>query len=452
MRRRFSCAVPALLSIGLAACGGSTAGGAGNGGGPSIAQSGVLRQPATSVSEAAIGGAVAANNAFALDLYAHLRASEPVGNLLTSPLSASLALTMTYAGAAGATKTEMASALHLGAAAESVFDGQNALTQLLAQRASDALGADAKTASENGTAAPSPDDYQVQVVNSVWGQKAYPWEAPFLDVLARSYGTGVYLEDFVASPDPARLAINAWVSAHTADKIENLLPSGAIDSDTRMVLVNAIHLKLPWATAFPASATTPGTFTTGSGKAVSPPFMRQTQTYGYLDDGQAQVASLPLAGGDLRVVIALPRGDLATYESGLSETSAAFAPLGSAMVDLSLPKVAFTSPTFSLVSALKAMGMTRAFDPATADLTAMCAHPPDGTLYVSDVLQKAMIAMQETGVEAAAATAVVIDRELAIAEQETMVVNRPFVIAIVDATGAILFLGHVDDPTAAGGP
>jgi serpin B len=460
MRDRFSlfswkaAATPALLALALAACSGkSNTGGASTA--PSIAQSGVLRQPASSVSQAAIAGAVAANNAFAVDLFGRVRATAPAGNLLTSPISASLALTMTYAGAAGATATQMATALHFGAAAGSIFDGQNAISQVLAQRASDALTADAQNATQGGQAAPSADDYQLQVVNSVWGQKSYPWEAPFLDTLARSYGAGIYLEDFGAAPDPARLAINAWVSAQTADKIENLLPSGSIDSDTRMVLVNAIHLKLPWATPFAAAATMPAAFTTASGATVSVPFMNQTASFGYMDDGQAQIVSLPLGDGGLRVVIALPEGDLATYESGLTESSAVFEPPGSALVNLSLPKVAFTSPTFSLKAALQAMGMTQAFDMGAADFTGMCAHPPDGPLYIDDVLQKAMLAMQENGVEAAAATAVIVNRTTSggLPEQTvTMTVDRPFVVAIVDQTGAVLFLGHIEDPTEAGGP
>jgi len=134
MRDRFSlfswkaAATPALLALALAACS-SKANTGGASTAPSIAQSGVLREPASSVSQAAIAGAVAANNAFAVDLFGRVRATAPAGNLLTSPISASLALTMTYAGAAGATATQMATALHFGAAAGSIFDGQNAISQ-----------------------------------------------------------------------------------------------------------------------------------------------------------------------------------------------------------------------------------------------------------------------------------------------------------------------------------
>jgi serpin B len=185
--------------------------------------------------------------------------------------------------------------------------------------------------------------------------------------------------------------------------------------------------------------------------------MNQTEFLPYTDDGQAQIVAVPLIGGQLSVVIALPHGDLATYEAGLTAASpgALAQPTGSANVALSLPKVAFTSPTFSLATPLKAMGMVQAFDPNAADFKGLCANPPDGdNLYVSDVLQKAMVAMQETGVEAAAATAVIIDGASAVPPTPTpMIVDRPFVMAIVDVpTGAILFLGHIEDPTDAGSP
>ncbi len=423
------------------------------------AQSSVHRDPASGIPAAALKGAVSANNAFAADLFSRVRSSEGSSNVLTSPISASLALTMTYAGAVGPTATQMATALHFGAAAGSIFDGQNALSQALDARAAAALAVDTSNAQGGDQPAPSPSDYQLQVVNSIWGEQTYPWESPFLDVMARSYGAGVYLQDFEQKWDEARQAINEWVSAETADKINDLLPSGALDTTTRMVLVNAIHLKLPWESPFDVSATAPGTFTKADGTTVSANFMNRTQAQSYTDDGQAQIVALPLAGRQLEVVIALPHGDLATYEAGLTGGSpSAFAPpTSSAWVQLSVPKFAFTAPTFSLVTELQAMGMTQAFDRTAADFSGMCAHPPDGgRLYIENVLQKAMVAMQETGVEAAAATAVIVGSLTSVEMPPTpipMVVDRPFLIAIVDApTGAILFAGHIKDPTDAGSP
>jgi serpin B len=423
-----------------------------------IAQSSVQRVPSSAIAPAALTAAVTANNAFAVDLYSRVRSSAVSSNLTTSPLSASFALTMAYAGAAGTTATQMATALHFGAGAASIFDGQNALGQALGARASDALTGDTRNATGESSAAPSPADYQLEVVNSVWGERTYAWEQPFLEVMAKSYGTGIYLEDFITQWDPARLAINAWVSTATDDKINNLLPSGSLDSSTRMVLVNAIHLKLPWETAFKTSATASATFTRPDASTVSANFMNATQTLPYADDGQAQVVGLPLSGGEIEVLIALPHGDLPTYEAGLAAGSAALnVPAESASVTLSLPKAMFTSPTFSLSSALTAMGMVEPFDPSMADFTGLYAHlPPGDHLYIKDVLQKATLGMQETGVEAAAATAVVIELAGSVAQMPmpvNMVVNRPYVVSIVDVpTGAILFLGHVTDPTDAGSP
>jgi len=414
------------------------------------------RIPASAISPGSLDAAVAANNAFAVDLYDQLDRDAGTTNILTSPISASLALTMAYAGAQGQTATEMATALQFDPDAGSIFEGQNALTQALASRGAAALAAAAQTAALEESPAPAASDYELQVVNSVWGEETYPWSAPFLNTLATSYGTGVYLEDFVDQPDPARQAINAWVSAETADKINNLLPQGSIDSSTRIVLVNAIHLKLPWAYPFEVSATATGTFTRGDGTTVSPSFMKETLYSPYEDDGQAQIVGLPLSNNELWVVIALPHQgvSLATYEASLGPGSAALVgPSTGGYVAISLPKVTFTSPTLSLRTALQAMGMIEAFVPESADFLGLCP-PPDGRgLYVSDVLQKATIAMQETGVEAAAATAVIGRDAVVPPPPVPMTVDRPYLVAIVDVpTGAILFLGHIEDPTDSGGP
>ncbi len=478
MRHTHTLAASALVLFTLAGCGGATSkastpettpdGGnvAADGGdvvkvngqSVSIAKSTKERAAASSVSKDVLSGAVSANNAFAVDLYSQLRAKAASDNLLTSPISASLALTMTYAGALGTTATQMATAMHYGSAASTIFDGQNALSQALASRGAAAYAADANMAKMGDQPAPSKSDYQLQIVNSVWGEKTYTWNAPFLDIMAENYGTGVYLEDFVNDFDPARVLINDWVSAETANKINNLLPEGSLDQDTRMVLVNAIHLKLPWANPFESSQTASASFTTAAGATVSNPFMSQTGTMSYVDDGQAQIVGLPLANSQVAVVIALPHGDLGTYEAGLTDGSAGIAmPTASNLVALSVPKVTFTSPTFSLATALKAMGMPVAFDRINADFRGLCTNPPDGdNLYISDVLQKAMIAMQETGVEAAAATAVVMAGASGISEPAPtpipMNVNRPYVLSIVDVpTGTVLFLGHIVDPTQAGG-
>jgi len=426
-----------------------------------IAQSSVARAAASEVSAVELNAAVAANNAFAVDLYAQVLKGQERKNVLTSPISASLALTMAYAGAKGATQAEMAAALHLDPRAGSAaFAGQNALGQALDARGAHALASARQRATEAGQTAPSEADYQLQVVNSVWGEQSYTWEAPFLDTLAANYGTGVYKQDFENAFEPARALINGWVSQHTADQINGLLPQGSIDALTRMVLVNAIHLKLPWQTSFSANSTASANFVRADASTVATAFMRRQAELAYVDDGQAQVVALPLSNSELQVVIALPHEGLSLtdYEASLAADSAALSvPSGSAQVMLSLPKATFTSPSVSLADALQALGMKQAFDDGAANFSGLCANPPDGSLlYLSDVLQKSRISMQENGVEASAATAVVVAGRLAVTDPPQpleMNVNRPYLVAIVDApTGAVLMLGQIQDPSDTGVP
>ena len=420
------------------------------------------RTLAGSIIASSVARAVAANNAFAVALFEQVRTQSAKQNLLTSPISAELALTMAYAGAAGQTRTEMASALRFGAApAQTIFDGQNALSQALQGRGAAAFAlaaSDYRGSSGHAVAT----DYQLQVVNSVWGQTGYAWEAPFLHTLAADYGATVYKRDFRTQWEPARQEINAWVSTQTSDKINDLLPPQALTRATRMVLVNALHLKMPWESEFHKSSTAPAPFTRADKTQVTTPLMHTQSSFAYVDDGSAQVVSLPLAGNALSVIIALPHAgsSLEAYERSLRAGSAALMqPKKTALVNLSLPKSAFTSPTFSLSDALKALGMKQAFDDQRANFEGMCAHTPEGEpLYVSDVLQKTMLDVQETGVEAAAATAVVTSILMSAVVVRTkpvpvpMIVNRPYLVAIVDVpTGAILMLGHITDPSAAAG-
>jgi len=397
-----------------------------------------------------VGVAVDANNGFAMQLYGQLAPTAKGGNFLTSPLSATLALTMTYAGAQGTTASQMASVLQIPSSGPSIFDAQNALTQALDGRAAAALAADQQRAKENQSPAPSASDYVATVVNSVWGQKGYPWANPFLSILAKSYGTGVYVEDFATDPSGGETAINDWVSTETGGKIDPLLGPNAVTKDTRMVLVNAIHIKLPWSSPFQTNQTASGTFTRGDGTTVQASFMNQgyQDGVGYADTSDATFVSLPLSGGELSVVFALPKKDLATLTSALTKDSFAV-PASSADVILSLPKFTFSSPTFSLATALQALGMTDAFDPKAADFKGICANTPDGeNLYIADVLQKATLDVAENGVEAAAATAVLLARGSAVTPTLNVTFNRPFMVSIVDGSGAILFLGQIDDPTS----
>jgi serine protease inhibitor len=419
---------------------------------------GVTRRSEESVEANALSGAVKANNQFATELFSALRSEVATKNFLTSPISASLALGMTYAGARGQTQAEMARALRFGALSEAaVLSGQNALSQQLTKRGASAFEQE-RAQSRGYQSPPQASDYALEIVNSLWGQTGYPWERPFLQALAENYGAGLFNRDFRREPKATRLEINGWVSSQTGGKIQDLLGDSTVTTDTRLVLVNALHLKLPWAQEFLESETRPEPFTPSKQKPVKVPFMHRQDELPYRDDGAAQIVALPLSGRQLWVIIALPHVglSLASYEHTLRGSSAALAvPTASALVALSLPKVTFTSESFSLVSALKRLGMVQAFDSDQAHFEGMCSKLPPGDqrLVISDVLQKTMISLQERGVEAAAATAVIVARVASMRVPPKplvpipMKVNRPYLLAVVDEpTGAVLMLGHIEEP------
>jgi serpin B len=348
----------------------------------------------------------------------------------------------------------MASALALPSSG-SPFDDQNALNQTLAGRAAAAYAYDQTRVQPPSSV--SADNYTLDVVNSVWGQKGSPWSQAFLDTMATSYGTGIYTEDFASDPTTALTDINDWVSTQTSGKIDPLLAPSSIDSSTRIVLVNAVDLKMPWAKPFNAALTTTGPFTRGDGSQVTASLMhgRIEGDFGYTETSAATFVSLPLAGEQLWVVLTLPKTDLSslvgslTADAWASAWSALQQPPSSGTLSVTLPKLTFTTSGFSLTNALETLGMHQAFDPQTADFSALCSSCTG--LYISDVVQKATIGIDEVGVEASAATAVL---TASVAAENPIVAtfDHPFLVSIVDQSGAILFLGQLNDPTDTGSP
>jgi serpin B len=196
------------------------------------------------VEEAELSAVVDGNNAFAFDIYQAVRAG---GNRFYSPYSISLALAMTYAGARGETAQQMAKTLHFTLSQERLHPAFNALDLALARR-----GERAGESEDEG--------FQLNVANAVWGQKGHSFLPEYLDVLGRNYGAGLRLLDFERSPEEARRAINRWVSEQTEEKIDDLVPAGAIDPMTRLLLTNAIYFNAAWQYPFGEERTRDGMF------------------------------------------------------------------------------------------------------------------------------------------------------------------------------------------------
>jgi serpin B len=370
---------------------------------------------------------VRGNSAFALDLYQALR--EQPGNLFYSPYSISLALAMTYAGARGDTAAQMADVLHFELTQEQLHPAFNKLDETLNREV-------------EGVEQP----FQLNIANSIWGQRDFEFEADFLDVLAENYGAGLRLVDFAQAAEAARQQINSWVEEQTQDKIKDLIPEGALDSMTRLVLANAIYFKAAWQSQFDAANTQDAPFTLLDGSQVNAPTMRQTGSMNYAAGDGWQAVELAYEGGRQSMVILLPAtGEFEAFEAGLD--AARVAEILGAMqftsVELALPRFSFESE-IQLNELLAAMGMPQAFVPDQADFSGMRALRD---LYISAVLHKAFVDVNEEGTEAAAATAVIVSVTSLPVDIQQMQIDRPFIFLIRDIeTGSILFAGRVLNP------
>jgi serpin B len=392
------------------------------------------RVSSPSVPDADLNVLIEGNSAFAFDLYRFLVEQEGSKNVFYSPYSISLALAMTYAGARGGTEEQMAEALHFTLPQEDLHAAFNALDQELAQRGEGAEGKDEK-------------GFRLNIANAIWGQKDYQFLDVFLDVLAQNYGAGLRVLDFAGAPEESRVTINDWVSEETEGKIENLIPQGSIDSLTRLVLTNAIYFNAAWANPFEEKATRDGPFTLLDESEVSVPMMRQAESFGYARGEDYQAVELPYDGREMSMVILLPKeGEFEAFEDSLDagQVQAIVEQLDQRRVALTMPRFEFDA-RFSLNQALAALGMPQAFSDA-ADFSGMTGKKD---LFISEVLHKAFVSVDEEGTEAAAATAVVMELSAMPEEPVEVTVDRPFLFLIRDIrTGAILFVGRVVDPTA----
>ncbi len=366
---------------------------------------------------------------FGTGLYAAIATGH--GNVVFSPASIMTALAMTYAGARGVTAEEMAAVLHVDLDDPAFHAAMNALDLALESRSFKS----------------GDDRVQLSIANSLWGQDGLAFEQPFLDTLAKDYGTGMRLVDFKAAAEKARVQINDWVASQTNDKITDLIPAGVLNYLTRLVLVNAVYMDATWAHQFDPNDTSDGSFTTLAGTQVTVPMMRQTSSFSYAKGDGWQAVQLPYSGNRLAMLLIVPdQGRFTDVEQELGSglLSEAVSGLSPASVALTVPKFTFRTQA-QLGSALKTLGMPTAFDPSSADFSGMTTEEQ---LLIDKVIHEAYIAVDEEGTEAAAATAVVMRATSAPMVDVTFEIDRPFIFALRDTeTGALLFLGRVVDPS-----
>ena len=356
------------------------------------------------------------------------------GNICLSPYSIQAALAMTYAGAQGSTMTQMAAALGFP---EKPADLANEFQKLDAALVASAAARGADTS--------------LHVANRLFGAAGFAFRPEFLATLKKQFSAPLEELDFKKSASDAANLINRWVADQTENRIQNLIPADALDKTTTLVLVNALYLKIPWADEFPAGATKDLPFHVTGQEPVNVPTMTRTGSLGYQELDGFKIVGIPFRGGEFQFLILLPdkTGAAELPSSALLEKCAS---LPAKAVNLFLPKFKLEPPTMALGDTLKSLGVQAAFDipQGSANFDGMAPRRPDDYLYLSNVFHKTFFALDEKGVEAAAATAVVMMRATSIMLQPEPVevrVDRPFFFAIQHIpTSACLFLGRVSDP------
>ena len=371
------------------------------------------------------------NNEFAMDLYREL-IGEPNQNVIVSPFSISSALAMTYAGARTTTETAMGTTLH-------VPDGWSQ------GRYHSAFGGFTDQLDPGSPSA----GHELCVVNRLWGQQDYSFVPEFLQTTADNYGAEMGRVDYIGDADGARQTINNWVQEQTRNKIKDLLPPGSVDPLTRLVLTNAIYFRGDWQSKFDTKLTQDDIFVNEAGQQGLVPMMFQQATFLYTEDiaypglPDCQVLRMPYADGNLSMLLLLPSGDLGDFEQSVTVDAldACVDALDLTFLNVWVPKFTVNCE-FNLNNPLQTLGMAEAFDRWAADFSGVTDVE---SLYIQNVVHKAVIGVTKDGTEAAAATGVVVGTT---GLPPQFRADHPFLYFILDdQTGSILFMGRVANPT-----
>ena len=363
-----------------------------------------------------VSGVASANTKFGFKLLHDLREREPGANIFISPLSISIALTMTYNGAVGETERAMAEVLEIDALDLSTINNSNKAL---------------RTSLEN----PDPK-VEISIANSIWSRQGVDFNPDFLERNRMFFGAEIAALDF-SSPQ-ATATINEWVDTNTNGKIEKIVDR--IDPQTLLFLINAIYFKGNWQDEFDKALTRPGTFHLSDGSEKQVQMMRREGEYPYFRGESFEATSLPYGDGRLGMYVFLPSRD-SNLNKFLQNLNAEnwkgwIAQLQDRRHELMLPRFKLEYEV-RLNDTLEALGMGIAFG-GGADFSGM-----GPSLFISEVRHKTFVEVNEEGTEAAAVTAVVGVKSLPPAFR----VDRPFFFAIYDAeTETILFMGTVTEP------
>jgi len=368
-----------------------------------------------------------AGNSFGFKLFSRINTAETGKNIFISPFSVSMAFGMLLNGANGSTLDSLEKAL--GDAGMSLNDINNAY--------------------ENSSTYLTTLDDKVlfQNANSIWYRDGFQVLPDFLNVNKRYFNAEVDSLDF-ALPGAAQ-TINSWVNTKTNGKIPTII-DGPIPPSAVMYLINAVYFKAAWTYKYDSSKTKDAPFTCEDGSIATCKLMSQEDTLAYYSDNSLQAIDIPYSDRSFSMTVVMPRAgtSIDQFTSTLTQDqwNTIINKLDSAKVDLYLPKFKLNYSK-SLIDELKALGMGIAFDPQRADLTHISRL---GGLYVSDVLHKTYVDVNEDGTEAAAVTSIGLTNSAPgpnEPEIKVMKIDHPFIFAIREhQTGTILFIGKIVNP------
>lgn len=344
---------------------------------------------------------------FAFRLYHQLSATE--GNLFFSPASIEAALDMTREGAKGNTLEQM----------NVLLPGNTEFPNV-------------------GTS------ITLENANAIWIDKTFPILDLFRDAVQTRHQADLRDADFIGQPNTERIIINEWVEEKTHDKIKDLLPEGSVDAMTRLLLVNAIYFKGDWLFAFDPERTTDEPFWISNETSISVPMMAQKETrVAYGETDSFQTVELPYEGDEVSMLLLLPKEKEGLDLLSTEAIESCIAKMRTQEMTISLPRFKIESSFPSMKKTFIALGLVDAFSPTNADFSGIS----EAALFISDVVHKAFVEVNEEGTEAAAATGIIMETTAMLAPPKTFRADRPFLFLIREnGSGKILFMGRVKNP------
>ena len=379
------------------------------------------------------GSVVEASHQFALEFYAHIKGEAEGENIFFSPYSISTAIAMMYEGARNKTAEEIQSVFH--------FPEDQSLRRSSFQVIQSYL---------NRQGMP----YELSTANALWIEKELNLQNTFKTVLTEFYKGEAFDVDFKRASERERQRINKWGEKETRDKIKNLLPEGSVNSMTRLVLTNAIYFKGKWENQFEKDQTRDEDFWLNEHQAKQVPMMWQSDDFNYAQTEDLQILEIPYEGGELSMLILLPKGkgaeDLKSLEESLTMDNLNLwreSLRNEKMDEVFIPKFKFNS-AYQLKKSLGAMGMPLAFNPsAHGQDKGFSGITEEEDLYVDDIYHKAFVDVNEEGTEAAATTGAGMYLTSYSPVQLIFKADHPFLFLIQErTTGYILFMGKVANP------